>query len=167
MEARVFGTPPPPGARPSPPIDFQLGDGLLLATQDALREGSAGRRESTVLWAGRPLGESTAFISHLLLPAFLSRHDFLTIPQEERIRIATYLRTEGLMAFADLHTHPRRAFLSEPDRERPFSQKDGFYAIVIPDFGRRGPAAGWRFYEARSGEWHEIEPAERIDGWPV
>ncbi len=153
--------------RPGPPVRLRLADGLLDATQTALRDGSAGRRESTVLWAGRPLDGSTALVSHLLLPAFRSRRDFLTIPMDERIAIAGYLRSERLLAFADLHTHPRRAFLSEPDRARPFSRRDGFYAVVIPDFGTRDAGAGWRFYEACTGDWHEVEPSGRVDAWPV
>jgi proteasome lid subunit RPN8/RPN11 len=168
MDARVFTDPlPPPGDRPEPPVRLRLADGLLKATQAALRDGSSGIRESTVLWAGRPIDGSTALVSHLLLPIFESRRDFLTIPKDERIKIAAYLRAEGLLAFGDLHTHPRRAFLSDPDRDRPFSQRDGFYAIVIPDFGTRPDGEGWRFYEARAGLWHEVEPARRIDGWPL
>ncbi len=158
---------PAAGERPGPPIHLRLADGLLEATQTALCDGSAGRRESTVLWAGRPLAGSAALVSHLLLPAFRSRRDLLTIPKDERIAIADYLRTERLLAFADLHTHPRRAFLSEPDRARPFSQRDGFYAVVIPDFATQGAGTGWRFYEARTGEWREVEPRRRVDGWPV
>lgn len=168
MEVRAFSdTPPAPGERPDPPVHLRLADGLLAATQDALRDGSGGRRESLVLWAGRPLDASTALVSHLILPVFVSRRDFLTIPKEDRIKIATYLRMEGLLAFGDLHTHPKRAFLSDPDRDRPFSQRDGFYAIVIPDFGVRAPGEAWRFYEVRTGIWHEVEPERRIDGWPV
>lgn len=168
MRVQAFANGEPAAAgRPDPPVRLRLAPGLLEATQTALRDGSAGVRESTVLWAGRPADDSTATVSHLLMPRFVSRRDFLTIPKEERIKVATYLRAEGLLAFGDLHTHPAQAFLSEPDRDRPFSQRDGFYAIVIPDFGVRSAGAGWRFYEARSGTWHEVEPRSRVDGWAV
>ena len=168
MDVRVFADPlPAAGERPQPPVQLHLAEGLLKATQAALRDASSGTRESTVLWAGRPIDDSTALVSHLLLPIFRSRRDFLTIPKEERIKVAAYLRREGLLAFGDLHTHPSRAFLSDPDRDRPFSQRDGFYAIVIPDFGTRAEGVGWRFYQARAGDWHEVEPARRIDGWPL
>ncbi len=81
--------------------------------------------------------------------------------------IAEYLRSERLLAFGDLHTHPGRAFLSDADRNRPFSQRDGFLAVVIPDFAAGAPGVGWRFYEVRSGIWDEIAPQESIDGWPL
>lgn len=168
MRVRVFTDDlPAPRERPNPPVRLRLSDGLLEETQVALRNGSAGRRESTVLWAGRPLDCSTGLVSHLLLPAFSSRRDFLTISKEERVAVATFLRAEGLLAFADLHTHPREAFLSEPDRARPFSRRDGFYAIVIPDFATRAPGLDWRFYEAGGGDWREAQADERVDGWPV
>jgi len=120
-----------------------------------------------VLWAGRPADSKSAIVSHLILPAFVSSHDFLTIPKEERVAIAEYLRSERLLAFGDLHTHPGRAFLSDADRNRPFSQRDGFLAVVIPDFAAGAPGVGWRFYEVRSGIWDEIAPQESIDGWPL
>jgi proteasome lid subunit RPN8/RPN11 len=168
VEVRVFtDAPSDAGERPAPPVHLRLAEGLLDATQTALRDGGHGVRESTVLWAGRPIDKATALISHLLLPDFVSYSDFLTIPKEERVVVADFLRHEGLLAFADLHTHPRRAFLSEPDRDRPFSQRDGFYAVVIPDFGSRREGDGWRFYEVRSGDWQEVDPRERVDAWPV
>jgi hypothetical protein len=166
VEARAFSDGPPDGGkRPAPPVRLHLADGLLAATQAALRDGSGGVRESIVLWAGRPIDGATAQVSHLLLPEFVSGRDFLTIPKEDRVRVAAYLRGESLFAFADLHTHPEEAFLSKPDRRRPFSQRDGFYAVVIPDFGTRPDGEGWRLYEARSGEWDEVDAGDRIDDW--
>jgi len=168
METRNFAAAlPPASARPDPPVRLRLSDGLLDATQAALRDGSGGVVESTVLWAGGALDGSTALVSHLLLPVFHSRRNYLTIPKQERVVLANFLRAEKLLVFADLHTHPHQAFLSEADRARPFSERDGFYAIVIPDFAIGEAAAGWRFYEARSGLWDDVEAAARVDGWPL
>lgn len=168
MDVRIFATTlPPAGARPDRPVHLRLSDGLLDATQLALRDGSANVREAIVLWAGRPENESTALISHLLLPTFESRRNYLTIPRNERTAVATYLREHGLLAFADLHTHPHKAFLSEADRARPFSQRDGFYAVVVPNFAVHAAAVGWRFYEAQAGDWIEVDPTARVDGWGV
>lgn len=166
MEARAFSNVlPDVGKRPAPPVRLQLADGLLATTQAALRDGSGGVREAIVLWAGRPIDGATALISHLLLPEFVSGRDFLTIPKEERFQVAAYLRGERVLAFADMHTHPEEAFLSKPDRRHPFSERDGFYTVVIPDFGTRPPGEGWRFYEVRSGVWDEVHAGQRIDGW--
>jgi hypothetical protein len=168
MEVQVFGrvmlsARPRPGA----PVHLRPAPGMLAASQVALRAASDGRREAIVLWAGRANDNGDAAISHLLLPQFVSRRDFLTIPQDERAQVAAYLRAEGLLAFADLHTHPRRAFLSQADVAAPFSIRDGFYAAVIPNFAVGKPGAGWRVYEVRARSWLEIDPTERIDGWPV
>jgi proteasome lid subunit RPN8/RPN11 len=168
MEVQSFAaTLPAAASRPQRPVHLRLSAGLLDATQYALRAGSADVRESTALWAGRPENGSTVLISHLLLPIFQSRRNYLTIPKEERVAVANYLRAEGLLAFADLHTHPHKAFLSDADRARPFNERDGFYAVVIPHFAAGPPANGWRFYEARWGDWIEVDPIERVDGWPV
>jgi hypothetical protein len=158
---------PVAGPRPNAPVRLRPAAGMVAATQAALRAGSDARREAIVLWAGRADRDGVAAISHLLLPRFISRRDFLTIPQDERIELARYLRTEGLLAFADLHTHPRQAFLSDADIAAPFSVRDGFYAAVIPDFALRAPGQDWRFYEARARTWTEIDPEERIDGWTI
>jgi hypothetical protein len=158
---------PVAGPRPGAPVHLRPAAGMVAATQAALRIGSDARREAIVLWAGRADRDGAAVISHLLLPRFVSRRDFLTIPQDERVELARYLRAEGLLAFADLHTHPRQAFLSDADIAAPFSVRDGFYAAVIPDFALHAPGRGWRFYEARARTWTEIDPRERIHGWTV
>lgn len=163
MEARRFTeTIPPPRWRPEPPVRLRLADGLLAATQEALRDRSDGHQEAIVLWAGRATGDHDALVSHLILPEFVSHRHGLTIPQPERLVVANYLRRDQLLAFADLHTHPRRAFLSDADEATPFSIKDGFYAVVIPHFALGQTAAGWRFYEALRARWREVDPAGRI-----
>lgn len=157
----------PPAQRPQPPVRLDLAQGLLEATQVALRNGSAGVREAIVVWAGRPTSHGGALVSHLLLPRFVSRRDYLTIPQAERVEIANYLRAERLLAFADLHTHPRHAFLSAADIAAPFSVRDGFYAIVVPNFAAGAPGVGWRLYEVRRRRWSEASAHERVNGWTV
>jgi hypothetical protein len=158
---------PPAGARPAPPLIMRPEPGVIAATQEALRLGSAGRREAIVLWAGRPLKGSSVSISHLILPRFESSARHLVLPQRERIAVADYLRRERLLAFADLHTHPFEAFLSDADRARPFSSRDGFFAVVIPNFGAGRPGEGWRFYTATRGDWNEVRAMEAVDGWAV
>jgi hypothetical protein len=153
---------PEPGRRPSAPVALQLPAGLAQRTQHELRTASDERREAIVLWAGRPAGQGTALISHLLLPAFESDFDRLVIPPPVRHELATWLRHERLIVFADLHDHPHEAFLSEADVVAPFSSKDGFYAVVIPDFATGEPLRGWRVYEALGGSWHERRLEDRF-----
>jgi hypothetical protein len=153
---------PSPGRRPDPPVPLDLALGVLEATQTSLVIGSDGRREAICLWAGRPSADGRALISHLIEPYFVSTDVFLTVPPEERRRVAEYLRSERLLMFADIHTHPRRAFLSPLDRARPFSVRDGLYAGVVPNFGAGRPGEGWRLFEVTSGDWREVDFAERV-----
>jgi hypothetical protein len=159
---RLLDQLPAPGPRPEAPVQLDLAPGLMAATQSELRTRSDGRREAIVLWAGRPTPDAHAVVSHLLLPSFVSSRARLTIPREERHRLATWLLEQQLLIFSDLHTHPREAFLSAADVAAPFSIRDGFYATVIPDFAVGEPGAGWRAFEATTGHWHEISIPERF-----
>jgi hypothetical protein len=159
---------PAPAARPGPPVKLHLAEGVIKATQRLLCEGSDGWREAIVLWAGRADGDGTALVSHVVAPLFDSGPDWLTIPLEERSVVVQFVRRERLLLFADLHTHPRGAFLSPADRARPFSARRGFYAVVIPDFAQGSPGDGWRFYEADAdATWPEVRARERVDGWSI
>lgn len=159
---------PAPAPRPRPPVMLRLAGGVIDATQRLLCEGSDRWREAIVLWAGRADDDGTALISHVVAPLFDSGPNWLTIPLEERSVVVQFVRRERLLLFADLHTHPRGAFLSSADRARPFSARRGFYAVVIPEFAQGRPGDGWRFYEADAdAAWTEVRAPERVDGWSI
>lgn len=80
----------------------------------------------------------------------------------ERIAVANRIRAERLLVFADLHTHPGAAFLSELDRSRPFSVRAGFYAIVVPNFARRETLDGWAMFQTDGIDWEEVSVDDRI-----
>jgi proteasome lid subunit RPN8/RPN11 len=138
---------------------------VLEETQARLRVESNGAREALTLWAGRTMNSSSVYVSHVITPHVLSDHSSLTVPFDERAHIATYLRQEQLLAVADLHTHPRAAFLSDADQRRPLSRRDGFFAVVVPDFASGGAGVGWRFYVSKSGVWSEVSATDTVDGW--
>lgn len=148
--------------RPGPPVELHLPAGGLHATQVELRDGSAGCREALVLWAGRATGVHTAAITDLIVPVCEATHEMLVVPHAERVSVAEHLRREGLLVFADLHTHPGTAFLSVADRARPFSQRPGFYAVVVPDFAAAGAGVRWRMYASVGEDWEEVAADERL-----
>lgn len=150
--------------RPDPPVNLKLPDRGLARTQDELRTVSDGVRESLVLWAGRPTPDNAAEITHVLSLNCPASELRLVVPLSERIAALEFVRRERILIFADLHTHPAAAFLSETDRARPFGSKDGFYAIVVPEFARGTATDGWAMYEARSGGWYSVDVSERIAG---
>lgn len=153
--------PPVPGPRPGPPVILTVSSSILEFTQQQLRSVSASERESMVVWAGQPL-PGGAQITHVITPEVRSGYDHLTVPSAARAELATYLRHQGLLLFADLHTHPTEAFLSCADRARPLSIRPGFYAIVVPDFAAGPAGAGWRWYEATGSDWAEVIFGDRL-----
>lgn len=152
--------PGPAGPRPAPPVSLDAGNEILRYSQDQLRGVSAGIRESLIVWAGQPRPRG-AVVTHVITPEVDSARDHLTVPSATRAELASYLRREGLLLFADLHTHPDAAFLSPADRARPLSARPGFYAIVVPDFADGPPRAGWRCYESTGTDWLEVDFRER------
>jgi proteasome lid subunit RPN8/RPN11 len=154
---------PPTGVpRPEPPVRLHVTDAALDATHTTLRELSDGKRESLVLWAGRATSSTMATITELIVPETTASRVRLEVPMRERIAVANRLRAERLLVFADLHTHPGAAFLSELDRSRPFSVRAGFYAIVVPDFARRETLDGWTMFETDGLDWVEVSVHDRI-----
>jgi proteasome lid subunit RPN8/RPN11 len=160
------GPRPGPGPRPVPPVRLAIGSEILGYTQGELREASAGIRESLVVWAGQP-GTCGAIVTHVITPDTESTRDHLTVPSATRAELASYLRREGLLLFADLHTHPAAAFLSEADRAQPFSSRPGFYAIVVPEFAAGPPGAGWCCYESTGVSWREVSLRDRCRTQPL
>ena len=153
---------PPPGLRPARPITLRLPTGAAERTQEELRIRSASVRESLVVWAGRPSGHGIVTVTHLLGLDCEAARERLVVPFPERIATLEFLRSNQVLAFADLHTHPEEAFLSRADRARPFGMRDGFYAIVVPDFAHASPFVGWAMYEVVARDWQEVSLSERI-----
>ena len=156
---------PGPALRPAPPVTLTLSSGLLDFTQRQLRSFSAGTREALVVWAGSP-HPGGALITHVITPETCAHYDHLTVPSGTRAELATYLRREELLLFADLHTHPTAAFLSRADRAQPLSIRPGFYAIVVPEFAVGLAGSGWRCYESTGTDWEEVNCDDRLRPGP-
>lgn len=148
--------------RPDPPVQLKLNDGALDRTQEVLRDLSDGVQEALVLWVGLAVSATTAQITHLLALDCPASDRHLIVPMSERLAALDFVRQSELLIFADLHTHPSVAFLSDIDRARPFGSRNGFYAIVIPDFAIGKAPEGWAMYEADRGDWHSVSIDERI-----
>jgi len=155
---------PPAAPRPAEP-SLRLADPVVALTQGELRRLSDRRREAFAVWAGRPRGES-ALISHVITLDCPADRNWLTVLSAARAEVAAALRRDGLLAFADLHTHPARAFLSDADRARPFSSRPGFYTVIVPDFALGAPGRGWRAYQSAGGAWAEVSCRDRFTPWP-
>jgi hypothetical protein len=108
---------------------------ILLATVQALRDESAGRRESVALWQGRVLDETHAEVTKLHVPRQVTGPLHFNVPIEERLRLARLVSAEDEFILIQLHTHPREAFHSEVDDRLAITKHMGAISIVVPDFG--------------------------------
>ena len=135
----------------------------LSLTAAWLREASGGRRESTVLWAGRPDGSRSVRISHVIEPSYRAAALRMTVPMMDRAQVVQVLREDDLVVVADLHTHPAEAFLSPVDRANPYSARTGHIAIVLPRYALEDGTDGWMAYEYRGTHWLERDLAELLD----
>ena len=77
-------------------------------------------------------------------------------------------RESGLTVVADVHTHPRKAFLSGMDRKNPMIAASGHLAIVLPNYAAdrfsRGAMEMWGLYEysgCHAGRHHWSDLGER------
>jgi hypothetical protein len=155
----------PTWVRGSPPASRRLvvTPRLLELTTAWLRESSAGRRESTVLWAGRPNGSALVVVSHLIEPDYNAFALRMNVPVTDRARVLELLRVEDVAVVADLHTHPLEAFLSPIDQAHPYSARIGHIAIVLPRYGLDEGTEGWKAYEYRRTHWQELEVGTLLD----
>jgi hypothetical protein len=79
--------------------------------------------------------------------------------------VLTGLDERDLVPIAQLHTHPRDAFLSPTDRIRPMVAVPGFFSIVIPHFGfiDLTDVAQWSAHEFGGGHrWRDLDREEQL-----
>ena len=140
---------------------------LADKTQVNLRAAGLTGNEGMVLWSGVQKGATFEVLN-------------ITIPRQRGIRssegvcvvvdgdalhelnIATYKRGERL--FAQVHTHPGRAYHSEMDNQYAIITAPGGLSLVVPDFAVRdfsvGDCAVYRL--SSSGRWHEVRKRDAV-----
>jgi proteasome lid subunit RPN8/RPN11 len=128
----------------------------------ALRQAGISGEESLLVWAGT-VTSGTAFVSTVVIPALSVMATHGQVTEETVAETLRLLDEHDLVAIAQLHSHPRRAFLSEIDRQRPFVSEAGFLSIVVPRFAFVDLAdpSVWSIHEYRGvDEWREFRPDE-------
>jgi hypothetical protein len=134
-------------------------------TELVLRQAGVCGEEGFVVWAGS-LAAGDGYISSVVIPSLSVDAVHGEVSVDTTARLLDALDQRDLVPIAQLHSHPRRAFLSGIDAVRPLVAMPGFLSIVIPSFGFIDLAAvdAWSahaFIEA--GHWHELTAEERSD----
>lgn len=127
------------------------------------RHGNCGE-EGIGLWAGTPAG-GDGFVSTLITPRVSSQGRFHgELSAETMAAVISCLDELDLVLLAQIHSHPREAYLSGIDAERPAIAVAGFISIVVPDFGfiDLSDVDTWATYEYLAPKrWEELDSAAR------
>jgi hypothetical protein len=142
---------------------------VVVATWLAFQEGAQARVESTLRWAGPASLRASLdkVVTTVINPYQRVSSGFFEVPHEGTRAMGIALGSNGLMNFAQIHTHPTSWIdHSKWDDERAYSRANGALSIVWPDYGAPLPAfAVWGIHERIDGEWRrldELAAAERI-----
>jgi hypothetical protein len=109
---------------------------ILAESARALRDISAGKKESVVLWQGRVVKRDAADVRALVIPQQIAGALHFIVPLEDRLRLIDVVSAAGDIILAQLHTHPHEAFHSAADDRLAIPQHVGGISIVVPDWGR-------------------------------
>jgi hypothetical protein len=132
-------------------------------TELMLRQAGVQGHEGFALWAGTLAG-SDAYVATLVVPPATTDAWHGQITPETTAAVLTALDERDLVPVIQLHSHARRAFLSETDAIRPLVAVPGFISVVIPDFGfvDLTDVGLWSAHEYESrGRWRELDRRER------
>jgi hypothetical protein len=132
-------------------------------TELVLRRAGVQGHEGFVVWAGTLAG-GDAHVATLLVPRATANEWHGEVTPETTARVLTALDERDLIPVVQLHSHPRRAFLSQTDAIRPLVAVPGFVSVVIPDFGfvDLADVGFWSAHQYVSrGQWQELDRPER------
>lgn len=136
---------------------------LIDHTELVLRQAGAQAHEGFAVWAGTLAG-GDAHVGTLVVPRATTDAWHGEIAPETTAKVLTALDERDLVPVVQLHSHPRRAFLSGTDAIRPLVAVPGFISVVIPDFGFVDLAdlGRWSAHQFVSqGHWRELDRRER------
>jgi hypothetical protein len=110
-------------------------DGLL----EALAPANHRRHEGVALLLGK-IHEGIGVAAHAVRPNAVTTGGSFSIPGREMARVVGVCTRLGLDIIGQVHTHPLEAFHSEGDEEGANIRYDGYFSLVIPEYGRFMPS---------------------------
>jgi proteasome lid subunit RPN8/RPN11 len=132
-------------------------------TELVLRQAGVHGDEGFAVWAGTLAG-GDAHVATLVIPRASGSPTHGTISADTSANVLTALDERDLVPIMQLHSHPRRAFLSEEDAIRPLVAVPGFISVIIPSFGfvDLADVGLWSGHEYGGADrWRELDHDER------
>lgn len=132
-------------------------------TELVLRQAGIHGGEAFGIWAGTLAG-GDAHVATLVIPSSIGGSTHGEITANTTGVVLTALDDRDLVPILQLHSHPRRAFLSPVDAIRPLVAVPGFISVIIPSFGfvDLTDVSLWSAHQYQSpGHWRELDNRER------
>lgn len=136
---------------------------IIDHTELVLRQAGIHGDEGFAVWAGA-LADGNAHVMTLVIPRASGGPTHGEISADTTANVLNALDERDLVPIMQLHSHPRRAFLSEEDAIRPLVAVPGFISVVIPSFGFVDLADVdlWSAHQYGGPDrWRELDAAER------
>ena len=136
---------------------------VFALTMQGLAAPGEAPSERIAYWSGT-LDGSRGRVENVILAdshaGFFGSIGHACITLEAGLRIAEEIHGRGEVLFAQIHTHPRRAFHSSVDDANPISHRRGLFSLVVPRFGAGvGSISDCRVYEYEgAGKWRALGP---------
>ena len=106
-------------------------DGLI----EALAPANNRRHEGVALLLGK-IEDGVGVGVHAVRPNAITTRGSFQIPASEMAKVVALATRLGLSIIGQVHTHPGEAFHSDGDEEGANIRYDGFFSLVIPEYGR-------------------------------
>lgn len=132
-------------------------------TELVLRQAGTHGDEAFAVWAGA-LAVGDAHVATLVIPRSSGGSTHGEITADTTANVLTALDDRDLVPVMQLHSHPRRAFLSQVDAIRPLVAAPGFISVIVPSFGfvDLTDVSLWSAHQYQGpGRWRELDDRER------
>ena len=118
---------------------YYIPDSVFNNTVSHLRKVGDSYKEGIAYWSG-VLDKNEAHITRTIFadnyPEFQNEERFARVSLDAALKIGEEIHKNNEILFAQIHTHPAKAFHSFVDDEYPISHRIGFVSIVIPNFAQ-------------------------------
>lgn len=136
---------------------------IIDHTELVLRQAGVHGDEGFAVWAGT-LADGDAHVMTLVIPRATGGSTHGEISADTTANVLNALDERDLVPIMQLHSHPRRAFLSEEDAIRPLVAAPGFISVVVPSFGfvDLADVGLWSAHQYGGPDrWRELDVGER------